>query len=304
MNEHLFRLLNGGIKNSFFDLVMPVLSGRDYVALPGLLLFVIACAFGRRMTRACMVALVIALAIADRGSEKGLKNLFSERRPYATLENVNVCLGDSWFVTNPDPSDPRSTRSNSFPSTHATNVAAVAVVLAFLDRKTLWATIPLALLVGLSRVYTGNHYPGDVLAGYALGALCGAAVTGIVLAVGRRRWARRPAEEPRPPMSQDYKTFLWLLGLWGFINFTFVYLNHFCLAEDEAQYWDWSRHYALGYTASSAVRSRFAIRDVSAYNSASVPSEHITAPERIAHSLLPMAFVSARMKYAIIGGLL
>ena len=247
MNEQLFRLLNGGIRNGFFDRVMPILSDRDYIALPALLAFVLAWAFGRRTTRACLVALVIALAIADRGSENALKNLFSERRPYATLENVHVHRAGAWAVTNPDASDPRSSGSNSFPSTHATDIAAVTVVLAFLSRKTLWGTIPLALLVGLSRVYTGNHYPADVLAGYAWGGLTATVVTLIVLAIARRIWARRPAEEPRPPMAQDQKAFLWLLALWGFINFTFVYLNHFCLAEDEAQYWDWSRHYALGY---------------------------------------------------------
>ena len=247
MNESVFRLINGGIKNGFFDLVLPVFSDRDYVSLPAFVLFVLVSFFGGRFTRACMVALVIALVIADRGSENVLKNMFSEPRPYAALEGVHVYRGNTWSMSDPNPLDPKSSGSNSFPSTHATGVAAVAVVLAFLNRRTLWATVPLGLLVGLSRVYTGNHYPGDVLAGYAWGGFCGTVVTLITLRVARRMWARRPEESPRLPMPQDRKTFLWILALWGFVSFFFVYFSPFCLAEDEAQYWDWSRHYALGY---------------------------------------------------------
>jgi hypothetical protein len=51
----------------------------------------------------------------------------------------------------------------------------------------------------------------------------------------------------RAPMSRDFKTFLGMLALWAIINFVFIRLNNFSLAEDEAQYWDWSRHCALGF---------------------------------------------------------
>jgi membrane-associated phospholipid phosphatase len=246
MNEFLFRLINDGIKCAFLDQVLPVFSARSYVVLPGFALFVLALCFGGRRTRACMAALVMALLCADKGSENLLKNLFDRSRPYDVLQGVHVHYSDGWSLSDPRQDAPFSNRSHSFPSSHASNVAAAAAVLAFLNRKTLWASIPVALLVGLSRVYTGNHYPGDVLAGYVWGGICGAVASLVALGIARKVWGETP-EAPRLPMPQDRKIFLWVLALWAFVSLAFVYLNRFGLAEDEAQYWDWSRRLALGY---------------------------------------------------------
>ncbi|MBO1333900.1 phosphatase PAP2 family protein [Streptomyces sp. VRA16 Mangrove soil] len=59
----------------------------------------------------------------------------------------------------------------SFPSNHSTIAAAAAVGLALAWPKIGWLTIPMAFLMGFSRVFVGVHYPHDVLAGFALGTL-------------------------------------------------------------------------------------------------------------------------------------
>lgn len=60
----------------------------------------------------------------------------------------------------------------SFPSNHAANNMALAVILsAFFPRFRLGFLL-WALLIAWSRVYVGVHYPGDVVAGAALGGLC------------------------------------------------------------------------------------------------------------------------------------
>jgi undecaprenyl-diphosphatase len=79
--------------------------------------------------------------------------------------------------------------SSSFPSGHTASAFAFATA-ASLEVPQL--AVPLgitAAAVGASRVYTGVHYPGDVLAGAALG-------TGIALA-GRSFWPVAPHEPPQ-----------------------------------------------------------------------------------------------------------
>lgn len=82
-------------------------------------------------------------------------------RPYTAMPGVHVLIDRS--------------ADFSFPSDHATVVGAVAAGLLFTNRR--WGIIAavLALLMAFTRVYVGAHYPGDVIAGLALGAIVAAA---------------------------------------------------------------------------------------------------------------------------------
>jgi undecaprenyl-diphosphatase len=59
----------------------------------------------------------------------------------------------------------------SFPSDHATAAFAIAVAVLLRHRKAGILALALATLVSLGRVAVGTHYPGDVLAGAALGTV-------------------------------------------------------------------------------------------------------------------------------------
>ena len=59
----------------------------------------------------------------------------------------------------------------SFPSGHAAAAMSVAIVYSFAFPTLASALIPLAMLVGVSRVCLGVHYPGDVLIGQLIAAL-------------------------------------------------------------------------------------------------------------------------------------
>jgi undecaprenyl-diphosphatase len=59
----------------------------------------------------------------------------------------------------------------SFPSGHATTAFALAAVIGFLSPRWFPAVLGLAVLIGVSRVALGAHYPSDVVAGAFVGVL-------------------------------------------------------------------------------------------------------------------------------------
>jgi undecaprenyl-diphosphatase len=76
--------------------------------------------------------------------------------------------------------------SSSFPSGHATTAFACATMLAALVPRLRVPLFALAALVALSRLYNGDHYPLDVLAGAVLGV-----ATALLLLSTTRRGSRR-----------------------------------------------------------------------------------------------------------------
>lgn len=74
-----------------------------------------------------------------------------------------------WATDRTRPDGERRRSNSSFPSSHAANAAAVALVLARRFRRGAAGFFALAAVVAFSRVYLNRHYPSDVLAGAALG---------------------------------------------------------------------------------------------------------------------------------------
>lgn len=59
----------------------------------------------------------------------------------------------------------------SFPSGHTLHAVSFSLIAVFYFPALIWLVAPFTLLVALSRPILGLHYPSDVLAGAALGAL-------------------------------------------------------------------------------------------------------------------------------------
>ena len=80
----------------------------------------------------------------------------------------------------------------SFPSGHSTTVFATAVAVGFLSPRWFPLALAIALLIGLSRIVVGMHYPTDVIGGALLGAL---AVYAVRNSFAHRGWMFRIAPD-------------------------------------------------------------------------------------------------------------
>jgi undecaprenyl-diphosphatase len=117
------------------------------------------------------VVLGALLAIAVLGGPPGVV-LARTTLVAAIPTNLAVeLLKRSTRRTRPDGS--RDPRNASFPSSHAANAFALAVVLAARWRRATAAFLLAAALVAFSRMYLDRHFLSDVLCGAALGAVCG-----------------------------------------------------------------------------------------------------------------------------------
>lgn len=117
----------------------------------------------RRVGLALLAPVSTLLAVAIN---QPIVHAVHERRPFVVLPHMLLLVHHS--------ADP------GFPSDHATMAGAVTAALWLVSRRLGIVTGVLALLMAFARVYVGAHWPGDVLAGLALGAAV-ALVLGLVL---------------------------------------------------------------------------------------------------------------------------
>lgn len=123
---------------------------------------------------------VASLAVASAAINTVGKGAVRRERPIADLVPVVRQLKRQPITT-------------SFPSGHAASAAAFATGVA-LESKGWGAVVaPVAVAVAASRVYTGVHYPSDVLAGAALGIGAAFALRGVVPTRGRAARSRPSA---------------------------------------------------------------------------------------------------------------
>lgn len=125
-----------------------------------------------KKTRRVGIAALIALAASAVIDNVLLKNIVARPRPYDVITGLTSLVG--------------AQKDYSFPSGHTgSSFAAAVVMLRMLPKRYGVPAVVLAVLVGLSRLYVGVHYPTDVFAGMMIG-------TGIALTVCvcMNRWKR------------------------------------------------------------------------------------------------------------------
>ena len=134
--------------------------------------------------RIAALLLIPTITFADQLNSFFLKYLIVRPRPCHVLPDVHLLVGCG--------------SGYSFPSSHAVNTFAAALVLAYFLPRWTWAFFSFAIIVAFSRVYVGVHYPSDVLGGSIVGFLCGALII-LAFRAGEQWWVGRRTPGERLP---------------------------------------------------------------------------------------------------------
>ena len=100
-----------------------------------------------------------------------ISKIYFEARPFVTHDDIHVLVDHA--------------ADASFPSDHTTGAIALAFAIALRHKKLGVIMMLFALLTGFSRIYVGNHYPGDVLAGIIVGIL-------VAWIISKMKWLVNP----------------------------------------------------------------------------------------------------------------
>jgi 4-amino-4-deoxy-L-arabinose transferase-like glycosyltransferase/membrane-associated phospholipid phosphatase len=254
----VFRWVHGLSGNAGVDWFVTIFNGGPWFKRAGVLAGVLLFWKGNARLRICLLFLALMVAVGDGVVVGGLKRLIARERPYVQFKEIKpLGRGDSF----------------SMPSGHAANITAAAIIFATFYRRSRWVMFPVAFMVCFARVYSGVHFPSDVLAGASVGLIYTSALLWGVEWWWRTQapklvplWAQRIPSLLRPPASLGEKSesphvdsyrgqegYNWRLLGWYLIGatlfFRLIYLasGKIELTEDEAYQWLWSKHLALSY---------------------------------------------------------
>ncbi|MFH1074323.1 MAG: phosphatase PAP2 family protein [Candidatus Firestonebacteria bacterium] len=176
LDVRLFYFLNRGFVNPVLDFLMPIITNERFILIPVIIAAIYFMIKGSRYTRIALLCMIIAVLFADAVAYRLIKPFVGRLRPCDVLPNVHILVKAGTY---------------SFPSNHAANMMALAVVTVFFYKKYAWIVFTIALIEGFSRIYVGVHYPLDVFNGYILGVLSGLLVITVYKGIEYEKKRRR-----------------------------------------------------------------------------------------------------------------
>lgn len=154
-DTHVFHYVNQQLRCKLFDFLLPRMThmgGATFTISSLLLVMIIANPIGRSWATQALLSLVLSHIVVHF-----IKKAYCRQRPYTKLANVNLS-------SNP-------LKDYSFPSGHTTAAFAIAVAFSLHSLLLAMFLLPVAILIGISRMYLGLHYPTDCLIGALLGTI-------------------------------------------------------------------------------------------------------------------------------------
>jgi membrane-associated phospholipid phosphatase len=252
IDHALFHFINSSLSNPFFDWLMPILSGHGVPWLPVVIIGLpVAFCRGSTRLRLCLVFALLVVALGDPLIIGTIKSAVERGRPCVSMPDDIVRLACGGY--------------HSFPSAHAANTFAVAMVAFLFYRRSAWCMFPFAAAVSFSRVYCGVHFPIDVTAGAILGM--GYAIAFIIATqaawnfIGPKfspAWHAQLPDLANPKSSTinsqpstsgvEWLNLSYIVIVLALIaRWTYIHAGIINLSGDEAYQWLWSKHLALSY---------------------------------------------------------
>jgi undecaprenyl-diphosphatase len=161
LDHSIFSIINKSLANPVTDLIMPFVTADLHLKIFYALCLLIILWKGDRKLRYALIASLIVVVITDQLASSVLKPLFARPRPCKVMD-VHLLVGCG--------------AGFSLPSSHAANLFGQVFFFKKIAPQSAKFLIPLAIIVALSRVFVGVHYPFDILVGAALGTLVGVMV--------------------------------------------------------------------------------------------------------------------------------
>jgi membrane-associated phospholipid phosphatase len=194
MDQKLLFLINREWTSPALDRLMAVMSSAAFWTIPLVIAGIATLIWGGFKGRTFVILALVAFALSDGVVGRVLKRSVNRLRPHQTQVGVRMIDLDKPAYTGIfrplkdklSLGTGRNQEGRSFPSNHASNTAAVALLTCLFWRRWGWLAFIPSLSVAYSRVYVGSHWPSDALAGVCIGF----AVALFVLALAETAWRR------------------------------------------------------------------------------------------------------------------
>ena len=210
LDLRVFRWINRGFNHPVLDQFFNLLADGRFWTPVLLFLAVVLLWRGSDKLKSWVVLTLLSIAIGDPLISNPLKHLFDRARPFEAVEGVRDVspgpAGNRWQPAVRISGIPEQDiqHGRSMPSSHVANATAAAMSARMVWGSAMrwpWAFVALA---ALGRIYTGDHYPTDVLVSIPLAMT----YTWLIAQAANRFWSRRgPKWLPKLAIRMPYLLF-------------------------------------------------------------------------------------------------